>query len=371
MQADALFQLDRVSLGTARLRNVTLTISRGITAVLGASGAGKTSLLNVLAGFEKPASGKLHGDTRVAWAPQGDGLWPGCTAREHLTECGASTANADTLLASFDLAHLANAKPPKLSRGEQSRLALARALAMSGWSRPEWDSRDGSRSGTAVPAVCTRGEGAAETDGDEGVAATGLTTDGDEGVAVTGRTTDGDGGVAATGRTLVLDEPLAHVDSARSGKFWSVIREHIRNTGASLVFATHAPEIALAEAEHAVCLRDGSVAFTGRVTDLYENPASAEIADFLGPANWLTPDDAQRWLGESWANARCVRPERVMITPAENSAAAVRGSRFFGSFAETELRAADGNTRTFIHRPAEALASGKRVRIGLSQANRP
>ena len=304
MQADAIFQLERVKLGATRLRDVTLTIPRGITAVLGASGAGKTSLLNVLAGFERPASGKLHGDTRVAWAPQGDGLWPGSTAREHLTECGATLAAADALLASFDLAHLADAKPPKLSRGEQSRLALARALAMSP-------------------------------------------------------------------RTLVLDEPLAHVDTARSGKFWSVIRERIRNTGASLIFATHAPEIALAEAEHATCLRDGRVTFTGRVADLYENPASPESADFLGPTNWLTPDDARIWLGETWSGSRCVRPERVMITPAENSAAAVSGSRFFGSFAETELRAADGNTRTFIHRPAEALASGKRVRIGLRQTDRP
>ena len=304
MQADAIFQLDRVKLGATRLRGVTITIPRGVTAVLGASGAGKTSLLNVLAGFEKPESGKLHGDTRVAWAPQGDGLWPGCSAHEHLTECGATKAAADALLASFDLAHLAHSKPPKLSRGEQSRLALARALAM-------------------------------------------------------------------TSRTLVLDEPLAHVDSARSARFWGVLREHVRSTGTSLIFATHTPEVALAEAEHAICLRDGEVAFIGKVADLYENPASPEIADFLGPANWLTPDDARAWLGESWDSARCVRPECVMITPSENSAAAVNGSRFFGSFAETELRATNGNTRTFIHRPAEALASGKCVRIGLSQTSHP
>ena len=304
MQADAIFQLDRVSLWPGRLRDVSLTIPRGITAVLGASGAGKTSLLNVLAGFEKPTAGKLHGDARVAWVPQGDGLWPGCTAREHLTECGVTKTAAGALLTSFDLAHLADAKPPKLSRGEQSRLALARALAM-------------------------------------------------------------------TPRTLVLDEPLAHVDTARSGKFWSVIREHVRGTGASLIFATHAPEIALAEAEHAICLREGGVAFAGKIADLYENPTTPEAANFLGPANWLTPDDARQWLCESWAGARCVRPERVTITTAENGTATVSTSRFFGAFAETELRTANGNTRTFIHRPPVALASGKLVRIGLSQTNRP
>ncbi len=296
MQADALFHLERVSLQPGRLRDVTLTIPRGITAVLGASGAGKTSLLNVLAGFEKPGSGKLHGDARVAWAPQGDGLWPGCTAREHLTECGAHVAIADALLAAFDLAHLGNTKPPNLSRGEQSRLALARALAMSP-------------------------------------------------------------------RTLVFDEPLAHVDSARSGKFWDVIREHIRNSGASLIFATHAPEIALAEAGHAICMSEGSVAFTGKVAELYENPASYEIADFLGPANWLTPDDARQWLGETWRSARCVRPERVFIETAHDGPHTISGSRFLGSCAETSLRADNGESHTFIHRPGEAPRTGMRVKL--------
>ncbi len=298
MQADALFQLDCVKLGTTRLCDVTLTIPRGITALLGASGAGKTSLLNVLAGFEKPSSGKLHGDTRVAWAPQGDGLWPGCTAGEHLTECGATKAAADAVLGAFDLAHLATTKPSKLSRGEQSRLALARALAM-------------------------------------------------------------------TPRTLVLDEPLAHVDSARSARFWRVIREHVRSTGASLIFATHAPEIALAEAEHVICVQDGSVVFTGKVADLYDSPASPELADFLGPANWLTPDLAQQWLGESWGSARCVRPERVFIETSPDGPHTVCDSRFLGSCAETTLRSECGETHTFIHRPAEAPRAGLRAKLHL------
>ena len=285
MQADALFTLERVTLPPARLREVSLTIRRGITAVLGPSGAGKTSLLNILAGFEKPASGKLAGDTRVAWAPHDDALWPGCTAREHLTECGATVEAADALLASLDLAHQADARPARLSRGERNRLALARALAM-------------------AP------------------------------------------------RTLVLDEPLAHTDTARSGRFWSVLRDHIAGTGASLIFATHSPEIALAEAENAICLRDGEVRFTGKVAELYENPASQELADFLGPSNWFTPEDARAWLGATWGAPRCLRPERLTICTAESSGTIVVKSRFLGAYAETDVRAPDGTARTFIHRPA-------------------
>ena len=309
MQTDALFTLEHATLGTSRdrpprLRDISLTVSRGVTAVLGASGAGKTSLLNLLAGFEMPASGKLHGDTRVAWVPQSDGLWPDCSAREHLTECGANAGEAERLLAVFDIAHCAKSRPQKLSHGERNRLAVARALAMNP-------------------------------------------------------------------RTLVFDEPLAHVDTASSGKYWRAIREHIGRTGASFVFATHAPDIALGEAEQAICLREGSVASTGRISDLYENPASPEIANFLGPANWLTPDDARRWLGESWSGARCVRPERLMIAPSENGAATVSASRFFGAFAETELRAGDGTSREFLHRPAAAHEPGARVSVAVATIHHP
>ena len=296
MQADAPFILERARLGERRLRDVSLIVPHGITAVLGASGARKTSLLNLLAGFEKPTGGKLHGETRVAWVPQGDGLWPDCTVREHLTECGANGDNAERLLAAFDIAHCEKSRPAKLSHGERNRLAVARALAMNA-------------------------------------------------------------------RTLVFDEPLAHVDSARAGKYWRVIREHVSRTGVSFVFATHSPEIALAEAEHAICLRDGSVVFSGKVASLYEQPESEELASFLGPANWLTSDHARTWLGETWPAARCVRPERLLMEAEAGGAHVVTGSRFSGSHAETDLQTDNGSTRTFIHRPSEAPARGARVRL--------
>lgn len=294
MSADALFTLARVTLRPARLREVSLTIQPGITAVLGQSGAGKTSLLNLLAGFEKPDAGVLRGDTRVAWAPLGDGLWPGCTAREHLTECGGK--DPDALLAAFDLAHVADARPPKLSRGEQSRLALARALAM-------------------------------------------------------------------PGRTLVLDEPLAHVDSARAGKYWDVIRGHVARDGVSLVFATHSPDTALAVAQRTVCLHEGRAIYAGPVTELYERPGDESLANILGPANWLTPGESLTWLGAACDAARCVRPERLSIAPGGGGFTVV-ASRFAGAFAETELRHPRGVTRVFIHRPPTALRPGAAVTIG-------
>ena len=129
MTAESLWSLETVSLAPARLHAITLEIPRGVTAVLGWSGAGKTSLLNLLADFEKPDAGKIRGSPRIAWVPQNGGLWPQCTAREHLEIAGASAEKCAALLASFDLAEKVRVLPHELSEGEQSRLAVARALA--------------------------------------------------------------------------------------------------------------------------------------------------------------------------------------------------------------------------------------------------
>lgn len=129
MAADSLWQLDAVSLDPARLHEVTLEIPRGVTAVVGWSGAGKTSLLNVLAGFEKPHRGRLTGSPKVAWVPPNHGLWPQCTAREHLAIGVKSPAEGEALLRALDLHDKIDARPPELSQGEQARLAVARALA--------------------------------------------------------------------------------------------------------------------------------------------------------------------------------------------------------------------------------------------------
>jgi ABC-type multidrug transport system ATPase subunit len=165
---------------------------------------------------------------------------------------------------------------------------------------------------------------------------------------------------------LVMDEPLAHVDSARAAKYWGAIRARVAATGASLVFATHQPERALAEAEHAICLRDGAVIFQGKIATLYAQPHTDELAGSLGPANWLTAEDALRWFGETWPAPRCIRPERLVITPAGEGAEVI-SSRFLGSHAETELRHPSGGTRLFLHRPASGLPIGARVCVKEAQ----
>jgi len=298
MVADSLWQLDAVSLGPARLRAVSTAIVPGSTAIIGWSGAGKTSLLNLLVGFERPDSGILRGTPGVAWVPQNGGLWPHCHALAHLEIARGSREDNEALLAAFDLAEKRDARPLQLSQGEQSRLAVARALA-------------------------TKAD------------------------------------------VLVMDEPLAHVDPARVGKYWRVIREHLVKANSSLVFSTHTPETAVGEAQHAICLRAGRVLHAGPVAALYTEPPDEELMGYLGAGNWFTPPEARRWLRAQIPANRCLRPEQLVIESVNSGAVRVEASHFRGSCAEIELRHVPSNaTRTFFHRPArDEFRAGKFVQL--------
>ena len=91
---ESLWKLENVSLAGAerpRLHEARLQISTGLTAIVGQSGAGKSSLLNLLVEFENPNTGTLtaklpnvDGRLPLFWVPQNLGLWPHLSIIEHL-----------------------------------------------------------------------------------------------------------------------------------------------------------------------------------------------------------------------------------------------------------------------------------------------
>ena len=122
---------------------IELAISRTV-AVIGPSGAGKTSVLRCIAGLVRPKAGQvaLDGEVwfdskrkvfkppnerRVGLVFQEYALFPHMTVRENISYAGK--ARVDEFLERFRIQHLANARPPTLSGGERQRVALARALA--------------------------------------------------------------------------------------------------------------------------------------------------------------------------------------------------------------------------------------------------
>jgi len=106
------------------------------TALYGPSGAGKTSLLEVIAGLRTPARGdvEIHGrlvndvpprKRRVGYVPQDDALFPHLSVRQNITYGGPVD---DAVINVLEIAHLLERDVKKLSGGERKRVALARAL---------------------------------------------------------------------------------------------------------------------------------------------------------------------------------------------------------------------------------------------------
>lgn len=132
------------------VNGVNLTVTRGtITAILGANGAGKTSLIMALAGHVTVSAGEIiYSDTvintvspmervrnGIALSPEGRRLFTNLTVRENLVIGGYITAgdrpqkNMEKVIALFPrLGERLNQKAGSLSGGEQQMLALGRAL---------------------------------------------------------------------------------------------------------------------------------------------------------------------------------------------------------------------------------------------------
>jgi ABC-type multidrug transport system ATPase subunit len=323
-----LWRLDNVVVGglvRPRLDAVSVEVVAGTTAVLGISGAGKTTLLNLLCGFARPHGGRLenllsesNGRLSLFWVPQNDGLWPHRSVCEHVSQViprGEGTGGPKLPLA---------APGPRTARARSVDEWLAAFdLADHANKSPEQLSH-GERNRLAV--VRALASGAA---------------------------------------VLVMDEPMAHVDPARINDYWKVIRDHCRETETSLIVATHSPEVALSEAEQAICLRGGRIVYSGPMHELYHAPRSPDEAALLGPANWFSPAEARRWLGIAADGDRCYRPEQLAITAADEGPYVVEEARFAGAFGEVSLSdEQSGASRRFYHRPAgPGLKKGSRVAL--------
>jgi ABC-type multidrug transport system ATPase subunit len=305
------WKLERVTLGNQagpRICDVSLDIASGTTAILGPSGAGKTSLLNLLVGFEQPDSGtvttrfeRTNGRLPLFWAPPNDGLWPHLTAEQHLRavvpQGPATSEKVGNLLATFGLSDKTGSFPDQLSQGECARLALVRALA-------------------------------------------------------------------SEAEVLVLDEPLVHVDPAGAREAWERFRDFLRqSTRTAVVFSTHSPEVVLREAQQVVCLAEGRVVYAGSVKQLYYDPPDPGLAWSLGPVNWVGDQESAAWLTGHSPGRRCYRPEEVGVVPVESSPLVVRSAIFSGSVGELEVvDESSGRTRRLFHRPAgDTLRAGQRV----------
>ncbi len=122
----------------AALDSLSLDIDKGdFTCIVGASGCGKTTLLNLIAGLDEPTSGEIEVTGRTALMFQESALFPWLTAAGNvelalrLRGVGRRPrqARARELLELVHLGGFADKRPHELSGGMRQRVALARALA--------------------------------------------------------------------------------------------------------------------------------------------------------------------------------------------------------------------------------------------------
>ncbi len=324
------------------LKGVSLDVQPGsLTAVLGLSGCGKTTLLRVIAGFERAERGSValagrtldDGSTYVppekrgiGYVPQEGALFPHLTVEANVgfgmprSERRGSAVSG--LLEMVGIAPLARRLPHELSGGEQQRVALARALAR----RP---------------------------------------------------------------LALLLDEPFSSLDASLRSHVREEVHGLLREQGVTTVLVTHDQEEALSLADTVAVLRDGRIVQQAPPVELYELPADRELAGFLGAVNLLDAQfrdgraltplgelDVRSGVGLNGSGVVMVRPEQIHVTPSDEDGVAsappagmhglVQECRYYGHDALMQIRTErSGEAGILLARVLgeQALPAGTRVTL--------
>ncbi|HSS69056.1 MAG TPA: ABC transporter ATP-binding protein [Casimicrobiaceae bacterium] len=162
-------------------------------------------------------------------------------------------------------------------------------------------------------------------------------------------------------RALLLDEPLSALDAATRVAMRDEVRRIQRSQNIATLLITHDQDEALSLADRIVLLRDGRLVQSGTPQQLYDAPADAFVAGFIGRANLLDawaidPETVETPVGRLVTPAHgrtagsalklLVRPERLEVTGAaagENVfPVRVLRDRFFGATRQVEVAAGEG-----------------------------
>src|SRR6185437_6896506 len=112
-------------------------------------------------------------------------------------------------------------------------------------------------------------------------------------------------------RVLLLDEPLGALDLKLREQMQLELKAIQRDIGITFVFVTHDQDEALTLCDRLAVFNNGRIEQLGGAREVYEHPATAFVAGFVGSSNFIGADAAQAVFGLTGSFA--VRPEQVEI----------------------------------------------------------
>ena len=138
---------------------------------------------------------------------------------------------------------------------------------------------------------------------------------------------------------LLLDEPLSALDARVRAEMRHEIREMQQRLGIPTIMVTHDQEEALTMADKIICMKDGRIEQIGSPQELYTEPKTRFVADFVGvsnifPTSWvrdtLPEKMAERPAGREEEFEFAIRPEQLSLT-AESGNTKIKEMQFLGN----------------------------------------
>lgn len=299
-----------------------------VLAVLGESGSGKTSLLRLIAGLDKPDEGQivLNGEPLASgsmWVkPQGRPiglsfqdawLFPKMTVARNIQAGMKGKSKVEKAqqtsewLALLGLQEFADRYPHELSGGEQQRIALARAL------------------GTAP-------------------------------------------------QLMLFDEPFSKLDAARRSRLRTDVARLLKHTQTAAILVTHDVEDVYALADRVAILEGGRLIQQGTPEEVYLHPKDAYAARLFGAANIVSGKRLLQ-MGHQDVDEKasyCIRPEQIVLNPSSDSGAfEIVEQVFRGNMYQVKLR---GNGEEWVVNSGERLDGAGRFGVeilGFNLLNQP
>lgn len=162
-------------------------------------------------------------------------------------------------------------------------------------------------------------------------------------------------------RVLLLDEPLGALDLKLREQMQEELKTLHRKLGITFIFVTHDQTEALSMADRVALFNEGRIVQVGTPREIYRQPGSRFVADFVGSSNVLPPEFVARVAGEArWAS---LRPESIRLSSSGGQAARVIESNFLGSATRLTLDVDNLRLHAMLSSSAVIPAIGEDVLI--------